>query len=94
VRGIVGRDILRELLGAIGKNQVAPALEIFAKLLDQGKDVNQILLEIEEYLRSLLLISSGAGLSTDLCDRYGHFFPAISTLFCTGENFGEPRRFA
>jgi DNA polymerase-3 subunit gamma/tau len=55
VRGIVGRDILRELLGAIGKNQVAPALEIFAKLLDQGKDVNQILLEIEEYLRSLLL---------------------------------------
>jgi DNA polymerase-3 subunit gamma/tau len=55
VRGIVGREILRQLMLAVGQGQTAAALEIFAKLLEQGKDIAQILLEMEEYLRSLLL---------------------------------------
>jgi DNA polymerase-3 subunit gamma/tau len=58
VRGIVGREILRQLMTAVGQSQPAAALEIFAKLLEQGKDIAQILLEIEEYLRSLLLFQA------------------------------------
>ena len=58
VRGIVGREILRQLMAAVGQSQPAAALEIFAKLLEQGKDIAQILLEIEEYLRSLLLFQA------------------------------------
>ena len=58
VRGIVGREILRQLMAAVGQSQPAAALEIFAKLLEQGKDIVQILLEIEEYLRSLLLFQA------------------------------------
>ena len=58
VRGIVGREILRQLMLAVGQGQTAAALEIFAKLLEQGKDIAQILLEIEEYLRSLMLFQA------------------------------------
>ena len=55
VRGIIGREILRELVRAIGKREVAPALTIFDKLLMQGKDISQILIELSGYMRALLL---------------------------------------
>lgn len=55
VRGIIGREILRELVGALGRRQVTAALEIFDRLLMQGKDIKQILEELSGYLRALLL---------------------------------------
>ncbi|WP_295360156.1 DNA polymerase III subunit gamma/tau [uncultured Succiniclasticum sp.] len=55
VRGIIGREILRELVGAVGQREVASALTIFDRLLMQGKDISQILIELSGYMRALLL---------------------------------------
>ena len=55
VRGIIGREILRELVRAVGQREVASALTIFDKLLMQGKDISQILIELSGYMRALLL---------------------------------------
>ena len=55
VRGIIGREILRELVNAVGQREVASALTIFDNLLMQGKDISQILIELSGYLRALLL---------------------------------------
>ena len=55
VRGIIGREILRELVRAVGQREVASTLTIFDKLLMQGKDISQILIELSGYMRALLL---------------------------------------
>lgn len=55
VLGIVGRETLRELVQSIGRQDVAQVLEKLNFLLEQGKDVRQILTELAEYLRALLL---------------------------------------
>ena len=55
VLGIVGREALRELVKAIGEGQVPKALELLETLLAGGKDVKQIITELSEYLRAVLL---------------------------------------
>ena len=55
VLGIVGRETLRELVQAIGKQDLSATLEKLNFLLEQGKDVRQVLSELAEYLRALLL---------------------------------------
>ena len=46
---------LRELVQAIGKQDLSATLEKLNFLLEQGKDVRQVLTELAEYLRALLL---------------------------------------
>ena len=58
VLGIVGREALRELVGAIGKQDVPSALAQLSALMEQGKDVRQIMAELVEYLRALLLFKA------------------------------------
>lgn len=55
VLGIVGREALRELVKAIGEGNVPKALELLEALLAGGKDVKQIITELAEYLRAVLL---------------------------------------
>ena len=55
VLGIVGREALHELTGAIGRRQLPQALAKLNLLLEQGKDVKQVLTELIEYLRALVL---------------------------------------
>lgn len=55
VLGIVGREALHELTGAIGRRQLPQALATVNLLLEQGKDVKQVLTELIEYLRALVL---------------------------------------
>ena len=55
VLGIVGREALRELVGAIGRQELSVALQLLNRLAEQGKDVRQILTELAEYLRAVLL---------------------------------------
>ena len=55
VLGIVGREGLRALTGAIGEENLPQALLTMNELIGQGKDVRQILTELSEYLRALLL---------------------------------------
>ena len=58
VLGIVGREALRALVEAIGRQDVPLALSQLAALLEQGKDVRQIVTELIEYLRALLLFKA------------------------------------
>ena len=58
VLGIVGREALRDLVEAIGKQDVPSALAQLSTLLEQGKDVRQIMTELIEYLRALLLFKA------------------------------------
>ena len=58
VLGIVGREALRALVEAIGRQDVPLALFQLAALLEQGKDVRQIVTELIEYLRALLLFKA------------------------------------
>lgn len=55
VLGIVGREALRELVKAVGEGNVPEALELLEALLAGGKDVKQIITELAEYLRAVLL---------------------------------------
>ena len=55
VLGIVGRETLRQLVGAIGKQDLSATLAKLNFLLEQGKDVRQVLTELAEYFRALLL---------------------------------------
>ena len=55
VLGIVGREALHKLTGAIGRRQLPQALATLNLLLEQGKDVKQVLTELIEYLRALVL---------------------------------------
>lgn len=58
VLGIVGRTALRQLVEAIGQQDLSMALERLNVLLEQGKDVSQVLVELAEYLRALLLFKA------------------------------------
>ena len=55
VLGIVGREALRALTEAIGQKNLPEALAKLNLLLEQGKAVRQVLTELMEYLRALLL---------------------------------------
>lgn len=55
VLGIVGREALRELVKAVGEGNVPKSLELLEVLLAGGKDVKQIITELAEYLRAVLL---------------------------------------
>lgn len=58
VLGIVGRTALRQLVEAIGRQDLSLALGKLNYLLEQGKDVSQVLVELAEYLRALLLFKA------------------------------------
>lgn len=55
VLGIVGRETLRKLVMEIGRNDLTSALESVNQLLEHGKDPRQIITELAEYLRAVLL---------------------------------------
>ena len=55
VLGIVGREKLRQLVEELGKKHLAGALDTLSELLEQGKEMEQILVELLEYFRALLL---------------------------------------
>lgn len=58
VLGIVGREVLHALTEAIGRQDLPQALGKLNELLEQGKDARQVLTELMEYLRALLLYQS------------------------------------
>ena len=58
VLGIVGQEAMRQLVAAIGSKNLTSTLALFNSLLQQGKDVGQLLTELVDYLRALLLYKS------------------------------------
>lgn len=81
VLGIVGREALRELVGAIGRQNLAAALGKLNQLLEQGKDVGQVLTELAEYLRALLLYQAVPGYDEVYLTDTQEAFQALSPLF-------------
>ncbi|WP_293728122.1 DNA polymerase III subunit gamma/tau [uncultured Phascolarctobacterium sp.] len=81
VLGIVGREALRELVGAIGRQDLAAALGKLNQLLEQGKDVGQVLTELAEYLRALLLYQAVPGYDEVYLTDTQEAFQALSPLF-------------
>lgn len=81
VLGVVGREALRELVAAIGKGELGAALEKLNFLLEQGKDVGQVLTELAEYLRAVLLYKAvpeyEESYLTDSADNLG----SVASLF-------------
>lgn len=63
VLGIVGREALRDLVLALGDNDVPLSLTKLHILLENGKDVKQVLVELAEYLRALLIYKSAPSYS-------------------------------
>ena len=55
VLGIVGRELLRKLVGEIGRKDLTSSLASVNEILAHGKDPGQIITELAEYLRALLL---------------------------------------
>ena len=58
VLGLVGREKLRELIVRIGQKDLPGALDTLDRLLEQGKEMEQILGEMMEYFRALLLFQA------------------------------------
>lgn len=81
VLGIVGREALRDLVGAIGRQDLAAALGKLNELLEQGKDVGQVLTELAEYLRALLLYQSVPGYDEIYLTDTAEALQALSPLF-------------
>ena len=55
VLGIVGREELQKLVMAVGKKDLGLSLQKLNELTLKGKDLNQIIVEVAEYLRAVLL---------------------------------------
>lgn len=81
VLGIVGREALRELVGAIGRQDLAAALGKLKLLLEQGKDVGQVLTELAEYLRALLLYQAVPGYDEVYLTDTAEALQSLSPLF-------------
>ncbi len=54
-RGAIGQEEMRALVGAVGRRDIAGALETLDRLVANGKDVRQILRELSVYYRAVLL---------------------------------------
>ncbi len=81
VLGIVGREALRELVQAIGLQDTAAALGKLNMLLEQGKDAGQVLTELAEYLRALLLYQAVPGYDEIYLTDTEGIFKELSPLF-------------
>ena len=84
VRGIIGREILRELVNAVGNREVTDALLIFDRLLMQGKDISQILIELSGYMRALLLYKAAPAYQSIYVTDTAEELEKIAPLY-TGE---------
>ena len=81
VLGIVGRESLRQLVTLIGKKDLSGALEGLNELSAQGKDVKQVLLEVTEYLRALLLYKTKIKYDDIYLTDTGDAFAKIAPLY-------------
>ena len=81
VLGIVGREGLRALTAAIGEEDLPQALLTMNELIGQGKDVRQILTELSEYLRALLLYQAAPHYGDIYLTDTKEAFEKLSPLF-------------
>lgn len=83
VLGIVGREGLRKLVTVIGRGDLSAALQSMTELSAQGKDMKQIILELAEYLRALLLYKADAKYEDIYLTDTAEALAAIAPLYTT-----------
>lgn len=83
VLGIVGREALRELVKAVGEGNVPKSLELLEALLAGGKDVKQIITELAEYLRAVLLYKASPEYREIYLTDTKEAIAAMESLFST-----------
>ena len=81
VLGIVGRESLRKLVTLIGKQDLSGSLGVLNELTMDGKDIKQILIELTEYLRALLLFKAKAGYEDIYLTDTAEAFAPIADLY-------------
>lgn len=81
VLGIVGREALRDLVRVIGRQELPAALAQLRLLLEQGKDARQILTELAEYLRALLLFKAAPAYDEVYLTDTAEALAALAPLF-------------
>ena len=81
VLGIVGRESLRKLVTLIGKQDLTQSLQVLNDLIMEGKDIKQILIELTEYLRALLLFKAQAGYEDIYLTDTKEAFASIADLY-------------
>ncbi len=81
VLGIVGRESLRNLVTLIGKQDLSGSLGVLNELTMEGKDIKQILIELTEYLRALLLFKAEAGYEDIYLTDTAEAFAPIADLY-------------
>lgn len=64
VLGVVGDDILFGISGAISKKDSAAALNMVARLVDDGKDIFQVVLSLIEHFRNITIAKISRDLNT------------------------------
>lgn len=57
--GLVENELLFELADALAKKECALALDIFEKIIEQGKDIQQLVRDLLEHFRHLMIIKIG-----------------------------------
>lgn len=81
VLGIAGRETMRRLVTEIGKENLPGALELLTALMDEGKDVKQIMTELLEYMRALLLYKADRSYQEIYLTDTEEALKSISPLF-------------
>ncbi len=57
--GLVETELLFELVNAVAEKNCAKALDVFSRIVDQGKDVKQLLKDLTEHFRHLMIVKVG-----------------------------------
>ena len=81
VLGIVGRESLRKLVTLLGRQDLTGSLGVLNQLTMDGKDIKQILVELTEYFRALLLFKAKAGYEDIYLTDTAEAFAAIADLY-------------
>lgn len=81
VLGIAGRETMRRLVTEIGRQNLPAALEVLNTLLSEGKDVRQIMTELLEYMRALLLFKADRNYQEIYLTDTESAFEEIAPLF-------------
>lgn len=81
VLGLVGRETLRLLVQNIGEKNLSAALDTLNDLLEQGREVEQILVELLEYFRALLLYSADRAYQEIYLTDTAEHLETLSKLF-------------
>ncbi len=81
ILGVVGTEGLRNLVTLIGKGDLAGALQALTELSQQGKDTKQIIVELSEYLRALLLFKTAAAYEDIYLTDTKEAFAVVAPLF-------------